>query len=209
MNPDLFAAFVAATAILILIPGPNVLLIVSQSMRFGARAGLLTVAGTSFALAQQLAVTALGLTSVMALMADGFEVIRWAGVAYLLYLGIQAFREKPMDLAEADAQARAPGSAGKRFWQAFFVTWTNPKLLAFYVAFFPQFVDPAMPAEPQLAMMCLAFLAIQMGLDTGYALLAARVRGALTGIRGARIRNRVTGGFLMAAALGLALVRKN
>lgn len=209
MNPELFAAFAAATAVLILIPGPNVLLIVSQSMRFGARAGLMTVAGTSFALSQQLAVTAFGLTSAMAVLAGGFEVLRWLGVAYLLYLGIQAFRERPVDLAEAEAHAAATGRGRRWFWQAFFVTWTNPKLLAFYVAFFPQFIDPALPAPPQLAAMCGAFLLIQAGLDCGYALLATRLRRRLADKRGARLRNRITGSFLVAAALGLALARRN
>lgn len=204
MNASLFAAFVAATAVLIAIPGPNVLLIVSQSLRHGPRAGLLTVAGTSFALAQQLLVTALGLTSALAFLAEGFEILRWAGVAYLLFLGIQAWREKP-----APADAAVPDiSPSRHFWRAQFVTWTNPKLLAFYAAFFPQFIDPALPAGPQLWLMCAAFLAVQVVLDSGYALLAGRLRGLLNGPRAAVARARVTGSALIAAALGLALVRR-
>ncbi|MEK9673198.1 MAG: LysE family translocator [Rhodospirillaceae bacterium] len=128
MNTDLYLAFVLATVVLIVIPGPNVLLIVSQSLRFGRGAGLMAVAGTGFAQAQQLLVVGLGLSSFISFMVDWFEVLRWLGVAYLLFLGVQALRQPITDEA---AEARAKTSANRRFWQAAFVSWTNPKVLAF------------------------------------------------------------------------------
>src|SRR5687768_2349978 len=88
----LFAAFVAAVAILMLIPGPNVALIVANSVAHGARYGLLTVAGTSSAMMLQLAVTALGMTELLATLGSWFEWVRWIGVAYLLYLGVSYWR---------------------------------------------------------------------------------------------------------------------
>mgnify|MGYP001214260826 FL=1 len=207
MNWSLYAAFAAATALLIVIPGPNVLLIISRSMRFGLRAGLITVAGTSFALAQQLTITALGLASVMTILSDGFEVLRWLGVAYLMYLGIQAFREKPVpESAEGTVTMPRPR---RIFFQAMFVAWTNPKLLAFYAAFFPQFIDPALPAGPQLWAMCGTFLAIAIVLDGSYATLGGRLLRTMKSERAQRLRNRITGGMLMAAGMGLALVRRN
>ena len=206
MNWTLFSAFIAATALLIVIPGPNVMLVISRSMRFGVKAGLITVAGTAFALAQQLAITALGLASAMAILSDGFEVLRWLGVAYLVYLGVQAFREKPVP-PEAAAAVTAPGS-GRMFLQAAFVAWTNPKLLAFYAAFFPQFLDPGLPAGPQLWAMCGAFLAIAVAFDSGYAVIGGRLLGAVKSERAQRIRNRITGGMLIAAGAGLAMVRR-
>lgn len=205
MNWTLFSAFIAATAVLIIIPGPNVMLVISRSMRFGVKAGLITVAGTAFALAQQLAITALGLASAMAVLSDGFEVLRWLGVAYLVYLGVQAFREKPVP-PEA-AAVTAPGT-GRMFFQAAFVAWTNPKLLAFYAAFFPQFLDPALPAGPQLWAMCGAFLVIAVLFDSGYAVIGGRLLGAVKSERAQRIRNRITGGMLIAAGAGLAMVRR-
>ena len=205
MNWTLFSAFIAATAVLIIIPGPNVMLVISRSMRFGVKAGLITVAGTAFALAQQLAITALGLASAMAILSDGFEVLRWLGVAYLVYLGVQAFREKPVP-PEA-AAVTAPGT-GRMFLQAAFVAWTNPKLLAFYAAFFPQFLDPGLPAGPQLWAMCGAFLAIAVLFDSGYAVIGGRLLGAVKSERAQRIRNRITGGMLIAAGAGLAMVRR-
>ncbi|MEP0338918.1 MAG: LysE family translocator [Alphaproteobacteria bacterium] len=206
MNWTLFSAFIAATALLIVIPGPNVMLVISRSMRFGVKAGLITVAGTAFALAQQLAITALGLASAMAILSDGFEVLRWLGVAYLVYLGVQAFREKPVP--PETAAVTAPGT-GRMFFQAAFVAWTNPKLLAFYAAFFPQFLDPTLPAGPQLWAMCGAFLLIAILFDSGYAVIGGRLLGAVKSERAQRIRNRITGGMLIAAGAGLAMVRRN
>lgn len=205
MNWTLFSAFIAATAVLIIIPGPNVMLVISRSMRFGVKAGLITVAGTAFALAQQLAITALGLASAMAVLSDGFEVLRWLGVAYLVYLGVQAFREKPVP---PEAPAVTAPHAGRMFLQAAFVAWTNPKLLAFYAAFFPQFLDPGLPAGPQLWGMCGAFLVIAVLFDSGYAVIGGRLLGAFKSERTQRIRNRVTGGMLIAAGAGLAMVRR-
>lgn len=206
MNWTLYSAFIAASMLLIVIPGPNVMLIVSRSMRFGVRAGLITVAGTAFALAQQLAITALGLASAMAILSDGFEILRWLGVAYLVYMGVQAFREKPVP---PEAAAVTAPRTQHMFLQAAFVAWTNPKLLAFYAAFFPQFLDPALPAGPQLWAMCGAFLAIALAFDSGYAVIGGRLLGAFKSERAQRIRNRISGGILIAAGAGLAMVRRN
>ena len=120
---------------------------------------------------------------------------------------MQAFREKPVP-PEAAAAVTAPGT-GRMFLQAAFVAWTNPKLLAFYAAFFPQFLDPALPAGPQLWAMCGAFLLIAVVFDSAYAVIGGRLLGAVKSERAQRIRNRITGGMLIAAGAGLALVRRN
>ena len=99
MNLELYIAFVAATTVLILIPGPAVSLILATSIGHGSRAALITVAGSSSAIAVLLAVTALGMTSLMVLLSEWFEWLRWAGVAYLVYLGLQHWLAKP-DAAE-------------------------------------------------------------------------------------------------------------
>ena len=98
MHLDLYLGFVLATAILILMPGPNVSLIVANSLAYGTRYGLLTVAGTSSAIVVQLALTTLGLTATLDLLAAWFEWVRWLGVAYLLYLGVRQWRAAPVDL---------------------------------------------------------------------------------------------------------------
>ena len=137
IDTELYLTFVAATCILILIPGPNVALIVANSVAYGTRFGLLTVAGTSSAMVVQLGLTALGMTTVLGVLADWFEWIRWVGVAYLLYLGIRQWRAAPVDLTRTRPQPRSFRSIALR---GFVISLTNPKTLQFYGAFFPQFL---------------------------------------------------------------------
>ncbi|HJP23310.1 MAG: LysE family translocator [Alphaproteobacteria bacterium] len=201
VDSELYLAFVLATIVLIVLPGPNVTLIVANSLAAGARAGLLTVAGTSCATALLLAVAALGMTTLIAVMADWFTWLRWAGVAYLLYLGLQQWRRLP-------SAAQTPPGRQRLFWQGFLVSATNPKTLLFYVAFLPQFVDPGLAPGPQLTVLSVTFLVIATLIDGAYGLLAGRLRGALADARRARLRQRISGSFLIAAALGLALARR-
>jgi homoserine/homoserine lactone efflux protein len=200
MHLDLYLGFVAASTILILIPGPNVSLIVANSIAHGTRYGLFTVAGTSSAIVVQLALTALGLTAALGTLAGWFEWIRWVGVAYLLYLGIRHWAAAPVDLTHTRPQPRSFRAITLR---GFLISLTNPKTLLFYGAFFPQFLVPDAPIAPQVALLSLTFFVIAAGLDCGWALLAGRVRGVLA-VRG-RLRNRLSGGFLIGAGIGLAL----
>ena len=203
IDPQLYAAFVLAAALLMLIPGPNVALIVANSLAWGARYGLLTVAGTSAAMVLQLALTALGMTALLGILAEWFEWLRWIGVAYLVWIGVQQWRAAPVDLTRTAPQ---PRSRREIFARGFLISLTNPKTLLFYAAFFPQFVAADRDATPQIAMLSLTFLAVAVVLDGTWAVLAARARGALA-MRG-RLRNRLTGGLLIGAGLGLALARK-
>jgi threonine/homoserine/homoserine lactone efflux protein len=206
MSLDLYLAFVAATALLILLPGPNVMLLVANSLAYGPRRALVTLAGTSSAIAVQLVVVALGMGSLILVLASGFEWLRWLGVGYLLWLGGRQWRAAPVALEDIDARAVA---ANRLFWQGVLVSATNPKTLLFYAAFFPQFVDPHGSLGLQLELLCTTFLVIATVLDGSYVLLAGRVRGWLRGERRARLRNRLIGSLLIATGLGLALARKS
>lgn len=201
IDPQLYLAFVAATVVLLLIPGPNVALIVANSVAHGTRYGLLTVAGTSSAVVVQLALTALGMTAVLGMLALWFDWIRWLGVAYLVFLGIRQWRTLPVDLGAA-----APLPKHLIFGRGFLVALTNPKTLLFYSAFFPQFIvaDHAMAA--QIAALAATFLALAIVLDGGWAILAGRARGLLG--RRSVWRNRMSGGLLIGAGIGLALARR-
>jgi homoserine/homoserine lactone efflux protein len=205
MDLDLYLAFLLATTVLILIPGPNVTLLVANSLAHGPRRALVTLAGTSSAIALQLVVVALGMSSLILLLAQWFEWLRWAGVAYLIYLGIQQWRAPPLALDDLE---RPAARSGALFWQGVLVSATNPKTLLFYAAFFPQFVDPAGAPGPQLALLCTTFLVVATILDGAYAILAGQLRPWLRTRARARLRNRLTGTFLIAAALGLALARR-
>jgi homoserine/homoserine lactone efflux protein len=201
MSPVLFGAFVGATAILMLIPGPNVALIVANSLTFGARAGLMTVAGTSAAMVVQLAVASLGVTALLGALAQAFEILRWLGVAYLVWLGVRAWRASAKDLG--GTRAVWPS---KTFGRGFLVSLTNPKTLAFYGAFLPQFLDPSAGLGKQMTILSVTFVSTALVIDSGWALLAGRARGLVA--RFGRLRNRLTGAVLVGAAVGLALARR-
>jgi len=203
MSLDLYLAFVAASAILILIPGPNVALIVANSVAHGTRFGLLTVSGTSSAVVVHLALTVLGATAILNFLAASFDWLRWAGVVYLVWLGVRAWRAAPVDLAGTKAQARSPSLI---FARGFLVGLTNPKTLLFYGAFLPQFITPGPNVADQLLLLAVTFFVVATVLDGAWAILAGRLRALLT--THARLRNRLTGGLLVGAGLGLALARR-
>jgi homoserine/homoserine lactone efflux protein len=203
MDLDLYLTFVLATAVLMLIPGPNVALIVANSVAYGTRYGLLTVAGTSSAMVVQLALTVLGMSALLGTLAQWFEWIRWIGVAYLLWLGIRQWRAEPVDLTRTRPQYRSPREI---FLRGILVSFTNPKTLLFYGAFFPQFISPGADLVPQIVLLSATFLVIGIALDGCWALLAGRVRNVLA-VRG-RLRNRVSGGLLIGAGVGLALAHR-
>ena len=202
MTIELYAAFVAATTILMLIPGPNVALITANSIRHGPRWGLATVAGTCAAMIPQLTLTALGMTEAMGLAGRWFAVLRWAGVAYLVWLGVRAWRG-----AAVDAVRIAPGRGSLRavFLNGFLISLTNPKTLLFYAAFFPQFVAVDRPAG-QLWLLAGTFLVLAAVIDSGWALLSGRLRGVLASHT--RLRGRLTGAVLIVAGAGLAVARR-
>ena len=204
LDMHLFLAFVLAVTVLMLIPGPNVALIVANSVTYGFRYGLLTVAGTSSAMVVQLGLTVLGMTELLGTLGAWFEWIRWIGVAYLIYLGVTQWRAPPMNLADT---APEPKSARAMFTRALLVSLTNPKTLFFYGAFFPQFVVTSHRAGAQIAVLSATFLMLAILLDSCWALTAGRARGLLA-MHG-RLRNRISGGLLVGAGIGLAFARKS
>ena len=203
MPIELYLAFIAATVILMVIPGPNVALIVANSVAHGTRFGLLTVAATSTAVVVHLTLTVLGATAVLNVLAASFDWLRWLGVAYLVYLGITTWRAPVADLAQTRPQAR---SARLIFARGFLVGLTNPKTLLFYGAFFPQFITPGPDAGEQLLLLAATFLAVAIVCDSLWAILAGRLRVLL--VAHTRLRNRITGGLLVGAGLGLAMARR-
>jgi threonine/homoserine/homoserine lactone efflux protein len=192
-------ALAVATAILVAIPGPNVALIVANSIRHGFAAGLKTALGVATGNAIQLLLVVVGMTVVIAYAAEALTWIRWAGVAYLVYLGIRAWNEPP---ASPGGVIAAPAV----FWQAVLIAAINPKTLLFIAAFLPQFVTMDAGAAGHPASVAAVFLAVLLAGDITWALLADSARGLLD--RSTKARNRITGGFLVAAGIGLAASRR-
>jgi threonine/homoserine/homoserine lactone efflux protein len=203
MDLDLYLGFVAATTLLILMPGPMVALIVSNSVNHGLKHGLLTIVGSAGAMVVHLIGVCLGLATLLAAMGSAFFWLKWAGALYLLYLGVRALTAKQKALSEA---ATTEKSAKRTVAEAFAVALTNPKTLLFYAAFFPLFISAEHPALAQLLVLSATFFIIACALDSCWALLANQARPLL--MRAGRWTNRVTGGVLILAAASLAAIRK-
>jgi threonine/homoserine/homoserine lactone efflux protein len=201
-DPHLLPAFVLAVTALILLPGPNMALIVANSLAYGARWGVLTVLATCSASMVQLMLVAFGMATVVSQLGDWFGVLRWVGVAYLLIIGIQQWRAPPPDLGSVRAQ---PRSLSRIFGRAAIVSVTNPKTLLFYAAFFPQFLDTSRPVAPQLLVLAGLYVCIALTLDSLWAVIAGQVRRVIG--RRAGLINRASGAVLITAGLGLALKR--
>lgn len=191
-------ALAVATAILVAIPGPNVALIVANSIRDGFRAGAITVLGTTLGVALQLVFVVLGLAAVVEMAADALVWIRWVGVAYLVYLGIRTWNMPADDLSKVTPMPAL-------FWRGCMIAALNPKTLLFNAAFLPQFVVADGGVASQLAVVAAVFLVVLIIGDMLWALMADSAKRVLG--RYSLARNRITGGFLLIAGLGLALRR--
>lgn len=194
---DTIVALVIATSILVIIPGPNVALIVANSLQYGFRMGVMTVLGTTIGVALQLTLVVGGMAVLVELAAGALIWIRWAGVAYLIFLGIRTWREPTTDLLQVRA-------APAMFLRGCMLAAVNPKTLLFNAAFLPQFVGDGSVAR--FALVGSVFLSVLFLGDVGWALFASSARKLLA--RYAQMRNRVSGAFLTAAGIGLALSRR-
>jgi homoserine/homoserine lactone efflux protein len=201
MNWQLFTAFLLITLVLILIPGPIVTLVIATSASKGLRAGLVTVAGTSTGNAVLLAAIALGLSWILSNALTWFEMLRWLGVAYLIWLGIQAWRG-------AAGGAPLPPSDRVYFWRGFLVALSNPKTIAFFTAFLPQFVDSSLPVARQLALMCAVSVLLATLSDAGWAILAGLGRIWFMQPARAKLLGRLSGLTLIGGGIWLSLSRR-
>jgi threonine/homoserine/homoserine lactone efflux protein len=202
MSIELYLAFVAACIALALLPGPMVTLVIANGLRHGTRAAFTTVAGAQAGLAIVIGIVAIGLTSLMATMGYWFDWVRFAGAAYLVWLGIKLIRNPAEGL-----DAKAPSlPRGGFFTQALLVTLSNPKVLVFFGAFIPQFVDLSRDHFPQVALLGLTFMVISGITDGTYALLAGQVRTFFSARR-TRTLSRVSGSFMIGGGIWLALTR--
>ena len=198
-------AFVAASAVLLIIPGPTILTVISYSMAHGRRANVPLIAAVALGDSTALLVSLLGLGALLAASAFWFTVVKFAGGLYLLYLGIKLLRA---GISPAPAAAApAPGSYWKLFANTWLVTALNPKGIVFFVAFLPQFLRPGVNATQQLWILAVTFVAMATLNSTLYAVFAASARKALSSPRAQR-RFNLAGGSLLSAAGVWALLAK-
>src|SRR5215218_7554725 len=203
MSLQAYLAFLAACIALALLPGPIVSLLIANGLRHGTRAALVNMAGVQAGLAVVIGTVAVGLTSLMATMGYWFDWVRFAGAAYLVWLGIKLVRA-PVEGVEANAPPPPP--RGGFFLQGFLVLLSNPKVLVFFGAFIPQFMDLSRDHFSQVALLGATFMITGVITDSIYALLAGRARLFFSKSR-TRLLSRISGGFMIGGGIWLALTR--
>jgi threonine/homoserine/homoserine lactone efflux protein len=203
MSLQVYLAFIAACVALTLLPGPIVTLLIANGLRHGTRAALTNIAGVELGLAIVIGIVAIGLSSLTATMGYWFDWVRFAGAAYLVWLGIKLIRF-PVEGIRDDAPPSPPH--GGFFLQGLLVTLSNPKVLLFFGAFLPQFMDMSRDYVFQVTVLGATFMVIEGATDAIYALLASRARKIFSARR-TRLLSRVSGGFMIGGGIWLALTR--
>ncbi|WP_327143534.1 LysE family translocator [Nocardia sp. NBC_01327] len=194
-------AFLVAGTILIVIPGPGVLFVIGRALSSGRRAALLSVLGHSLGVLAMLVLVAAGLGAVVAASAIALTVVKLAGAVYLIYLGVQAIRER-RSLREAWESRAEPAQGVRLLRQAFLVGVSNPKAIIFFSAVLPQFVSPAAGRVPlQILILGLIFVAIALVSDSSWALVAGLARDWF-GRSPKRLENLGAAGGVMIIGLG-------
>jgi len=199
MSIETWLAFVAASAVLLAIPGPTILLVISYALGHGRKVASATVAGVALGDFTAMTASMLGLGALLATSAALFTVLKWVGAAYLIYLGIKLWRA-PASGQMAGGEDEEPAERPLRiFLHTYAVTALNPKSIMFFVAFLPQFLDLSQPLLAQMAVFETTFLVLATLNATLYALLASMARSTIRKPGVQQIVNR-TGGTLMIGA---------
>ncbi|MFC4351674.1 LysE family translocator [Fodinicurvata halophila] len=202
MTLEHWLAFVAASTILLMIPGPTMLLVISHALSRGRQAAGASVAGVVLGDFTAMTASLMGLGAILAASASAFMILKWIGAAYLVYLGIRLWRA-PV----AQEQAESPHNpAPKRgglpvFLHTYTVTALNPKSIVFFIAFLPQFLVSGQPVLAQMAILEVTFLILAAINAAAFALLAAAARERISRPRTQRLLNRTGGSLLIGAGL--------
>lgn len=203
---ETWLAFVVASTVLVVIPGPTITLVISYALAHGKRSAWATVPGVALGDFTALALSLAGLGALLAASATLFTALKFVGAAYLVYLGVKLWRAPVSEIA-VDA-ATPPAASRSILLHLYIVTALNPKGILFFLAFLPQFLRTDAPAAPQVAILGATFLVIATINAALYALLAGQVQGWLRGVGARRALNRFSGAMLVALGGAMALARR-
>ena len=201
------ALFLLASAALLVVPGPTIALVVACSLARGRRVALPLVLGVGLGDLVAASLSLAGAGVLLAASATAFAAVKWIGALYLLWLGVRLFRAEPAPL-DLDGAGDGTDAVRGAFRDGFLVTVFNPKGILFFVAFVPQFVDPARGYAPQAAFFVAAFTLLAMVNGALYALAADRLRRLVRDVRTLRWINRVGGTAIAGAGIAAALARR-
>lgn len=200
MTLETWIAYVFASAAILIVPGPTVVMVVTQAAAHGRKAAPWLSAGVVLGDFTAMTLSLIGLGAVMAASATLFSCLKYVGAAYLLWLGVRIWRSSPSaDEGEEDIASRPRNAA--LFRRAFLVTVLNPKAIAFFVAFLPQFVDPTRPTLSQLLILGGTFLFLSAVNSSSYGLFAGRFSGVLRSRKAKKRLHRIGGGALVGAGI--------
>ena len=207
MSPDTYIPFLIATLILLATPGPTILMVVSYALARGRTVALAVVAGVILGDLLAMTATLLGLGFILATSALAFTIMKWAGAAYLVWMGLRMINAAHHAIEEIeDVAAR---SNFRAFRDSLVVTLLNPKSIGFFIAFVPQFVDASRPVTPQFTIMTITFVSLGGVNALAYALLAGQLRQYVKNARGMAWLQRVGGGVLIGLAIMTATLRRH
>ncbi|WP_298929078.1 LysE family translocator [uncultured Ramlibacter sp.] len=205
MTLSTYLLYVAAVALLIVTPGPTMLMCMTNAIHHGPRRAMTSVAGAVSAVLCVMLLSAMGLGALLATSETAFTTAKVLGAAYLVWLGIKTFRSSAVLQVQADNAPRA-----RSFWlQGFLVGASNPKAVLFFAAFFPQFLNPAAPMAPQFAILALTFMAFEFSVLTCCALGVARLVPLLKSAGPVKWINRICGGLFTLMGGLLLLTRRS
>lgn len=202
MTFEIWLAYLVTVLAFMVTPGPSHLLMLSNSMTHGFRRSLATAAGDLTANALQMTAAGLGLAAILVASQNALAVVKWAGVAYLLWMGLRMWR----NARHAESKASpAPSASLRTLWgQGFLTSAANPKAVVFFAALFPQFIDPSAPFAPQFIVLSITYLVVDGAFLSSYGIsaswLARRLKGEATALV-----HRIGSTFLIGAAFMLGL----
>ena len=207
MHWQTWLLFVMTEAVLSLTPGPAVLYVLSQGLRQGAGKSVWASGGILSANAVYFALSATSLGAIIVASYKVFFLIKWAGAAYLIYLGLRSFLSKSSLLPLPEASLR-PATGSRILRDGFFLQGANPKALLFFTAILPQFIDPRQPVALQILILGASSILVEFIILFVYGQLAGRALEAARNPRYEAWTNRLAGSFLIAAGVGLARLRR-
>jgi homoserine/homoserine lactone efflux protein len=207
MDLHAWLVFVVAETLLCFAPGPAVLMVVSSGMTRGVTAATYAALGTLVANAIYFLLSAIGVGTLIMMSHDVFHAVRWIGVAYLIWIGVQTFRGGHPALS-ASGQADAPVRRGAIFRAGLIMKLADPKTMFYFVALLPQFIDPSGDVALQVTILGITSVVIEFAVLMFYGGLAGRLNRFARSPRVAAWTDRIAGSFLIAAGIGMAMIRK-
>lgn len=206
MEPTTWLSFVGTVILLALTPGPSILLVTANSMKYGKAKTVGTIAGDLTANLCQIILAAIGLATIVVSSGELFQLIKWFGVAYLIYMGIAKIIAKPTTVLKQEGKEKR--SFSKLFLEGFLMSAANPKAIVFFAALFPLFLDESLPVLPQIAILAVTFLLID-GLSLFvYTVFAEKLGHYLENQQKVHFQNRIVGGLLILSGMLLSTIKR-